>query len=74
MSCPLESRGSIRRAHDVPTWLAKLSLLCAKGFKADAAIKAWNMEATRKLQLAGQTLLFLLSAPPGTAELFVKHV
>ncbi|CAJ1461118.1 unnamed protein product [Effrenium voratum] len=72
----LSSRGSIRRAHDVPTWLSKLSLLCTKGFKADAAIKAWNMEATRESQLAGQkrvALLFLLSAPPGTAELLLKH-
>ena len=34
------------------------------------------MEATRESQLAGQkrvALLFLLSAPPGTAELLLKH-
>ena len=72
----LSARGSIRRSHDVATWLSKMSMLCERGLKADSAIKSWNSEATRESQLVGQkrvALLALLNAPNGTKELLLQH-
>lgn len=72
----LSSRGAIRKSHDVACWLAKISMLCERGMKADSAIKSWNSEATRESQLTGQkrvALLALLQAPAGTKELLLAH-
>ena len=38
----LSTRGAIRRAHCVLTWLGKLTLLQAQGLTAEAVLKAWN--------------------------------
>lgn len=72
----LSSRGAIRKSHDVACWLSKLDMLCERGLKAEAAIKACNQEATRDSQLLGQkrvALLALLQGPPGTKQLLLDH-
>ena len=62
----LSQAGSLRKAHDVPTWLMKLKLLQQKGLAAEEAIKKWNQQATKEAQLQGQKrtcLLNLLNCP-----------
>ena len=44
----LSEAGSLRKAHDVPTWLTKLKLLQQKGLAAEEAIKKWNQQATNE--------------------------
>ena len=44
----LSQAGSLRKAHDVPTWLTKLKLLQQKGLAAEEAIKKWNQQATNE--------------------------
>ena len=70
------ARGNIRRAHDVATWLAKLSMLQSRGLKADSILKQWNEVATKESQIGGQkrvALLALLAAPTEVAQLLVRH-
>ena len=72
----LSSRGAIRKPHDVACWLSKMGMLVDPGLKAESAIKAWNLEATRESQLTGQkrvALLALLCAPAGTKKLLLDH-
>ena len=55
MNASLSARGSIRKAHDVVTWLCKLRLLGAKGLKPDAIIQCpgldWAMLESRAAQV-----------------------
>ena len=44
----LSQAGSIRKAHDVPTWLAKIQFLLQKGVSAETVIKSWNARANSK--------------------------
>lgn len=63
----LSARGSIRRAHDVVTWLGKLVMLKSTGLDPAAVLKRWNDMATRESQVTGNKrvcCLALLDAAP----------
>lgn len=74
----LSARGSIRRAHDVVTWLGKLQLLRANGQDPAAVLKKWNDSCTREAQVTGNRRLCCLSllerAPDSAVELLLAHV
>ena len=68
----LSSAGSIRRAHDVTTWLGKLVLLQKQGADPGAIITRWNSMSSGRSQLTGQKRVCLLNllekAPAETIE------
>ena len=72
----LSQAGSIRKAHDVPTWLAKIQFLLQKGVSAETVIKSWNARATREGQLQGAKrtrLLNLLQCPQPALDILQRH-
>ena len=57
----LSQAGSIRRAHDIPTWLAKIQTMCQSGMSADAIIRTWNSRSSKEGQLQGAKRTCLLN-------------
>ena len=72
----LSGAGSIRRAHDVTTWLGKLVLLRGQGADPGAVITRWNSMSSGRSQLTGQKRVCLLNllekAPPGTVDFLIN--
>eukprot|EP00438_Fugacium_kawagutii_P007583 Skav225341 [mRNA] locus=scaffold3721:8917:12502:- [translate_table: standard] len=72
----LSARGDIRRAHDVSTWLSKLSKLKQMGLNAAEIIKRWNDTATRDSALQGSkrtAISQLLDLPQQSIDLLLEH-
>ena len=57
----LSGAGSIRKAHDVVTWLGKMDLLRKSGVDASAVIVRWNKMASQRTMLTGQKRVGLLN-------------
>lgn len=57
----LSSAGSIRKEHDVITWLGKLVLLRTQGADPGAIIARWNSMSSVRSQLNGQKRVCLLN-------------
>ncbi len=75
----LSARGSIRRAHDVITWVGKLLMLKQQsGLDPAAVLKTYNDTATSQAAIVGNKRLCCLAlldrAPPQALELLVEHV
>ena len=69
--------GSIRRAHDVVTWVHKLAMLrnCA-GLQPETAITTWNNRCTKDARLGGSkrvAVLNLLSLPQPLIDIIGQH-
>ena len=73
----LSSAGSIRKAHDVITWLGKLVLLRMQGADPGAIITRWNSMSSGRSQLTGQKrvcLLNLLEKAPAESVEFLLNL
>ena len=59
----LSVRGSIRKAHDVVTWLGVFSLMKKKqhAFDASALVNKWNKDASKQSQIVGTKKVALLN-------------
>ena len=72
----LSSAGSIRKAHDVITWLGKLVLLRMQGADPGAIITRWNSMSSGRSQLNGQKRVCLLNllekAPTETVDFLIN--
>ena len=72
----LSQAGSIRKAHDIPTWLAKIQTMCQSGMSADAIIRTRNSRSSKEGQLQGgkrTCLLNLLQCPQAGLEVLQTH-
>ena len=72
----LSSAGSIRKEHDVITWLGKLVLLRTQGADPGAIIARWNSMSSVRSQLNGQKRVCLLNllekAPTETVDFLIN--
>ena len=72
----LSQAGSLRKAHDIPTWLMKMKLFQKSGLSSDEAIKRWNTTASKESQLGGSKrvcLLNLLQCPEEACTILLSH-
>ena len=78
LNANLSNSGAIRRAHDILTWLGKLSILRSRSAATDpgSVISRYNETAATHAQLHGfkrQCLLHLMSCDPAATEELVQH-
>ena len=74
----VSSRGAIRRAHDVLTWVSKLRVLQrAGGVEPATVLKKWNSTATTAQQLVGSKRVavqhLLEKVPDQAIDLLLDH-
>ena len=75
----LSARGSIRRSHDVITWMVKLQILkSSSGLDPASVLRRWNDSATKESQVLGSKrsccLMLLDKAPEAAVQELINHV